>query len=312
MKLALALALVPAPSVRVAPPAAPALMMPAAAAAPMMAPPLSAPALSAPALSPALAAPMAAPEPGPKRAAHEASKGEAEFKQLVEGVMRSDPAAVDALNALKADHLNPDVQPEKTKTLGLKPMQIPAGMLEVQAKAEDLRGMKNKEADRWLKEHSVPYLEDYKGRKRPVDHHHEARAAWEAGVEQVYAHPYFDETMTGWIAALPKDRFYAAARAMGLFYDRDQFGDGPRQPDQLPEDVRGMGDDPFRSLTWAVRKKGGFEKTAVPFAEFQWAKYFRERLKTYPTKADFDAAVAEALALAHRPEAKSLPGWTPR
>ena len=105
---------------------------------------------------------------------------------------------------------------------------------------------------------------------------------------------------------------FVVTRAMGLFYDRDQFGVGPHDPNHLPEDVRSLADDPFRSVAWQVRKRGGYDKSSLPFAEFKWAQYFREHIKTYPTRADFEQAVIEALAIAHAPGAKNLPGYKPR
>lgn len=270
------------------------------------------PALS---LSPSLAAsavPVAlVPVPATPQAA--APIRAAEFGQLVADLMGSDAekaeAATAALRALKDKHLNADTNGKKTPVLDLKPMQIPAGMIEVLEKANDLRDMKPKQVEAWLKERSVPILEDYKGRKRPVDHHHETRAAWEAGRDEVYAYHYFDDSMHARIKALPRAQYYAVTRAMGLWYDRDQFGAGPHDPNHLPEDVRGMADDPFRSVAWQVRKRGGYDKTSVPFAEFAWARYFRERVATYPTKADFEKAVREALAIARDPAARDLPGY---
>jgi hypothetical protein len=50
----------------------------------------------------------------------------------------------------------------------------------------------------------------------------------------------------------------------------------------------------------------------VPFAEFRWAQYFRKRLKTYPTRADFEKAVLEAVRIVHAPAAKRLPGYRPK
>ena len=55
--------------------------------------------------------------------------------------------------------------------------------------------------------------------QRPVDHHHEARAAWEADLDEAYTHRYFDDEMHDRVKALPRDQFYAVTRAMGLFYD---------------------------------------------------------------------------------------------
>jgi hypothetical protein len=48
-------------------------------------------------------------------------------------------------------------------------------------------------------------------------------------------------------------------------------GRGPLDVEQLPQKVTGLTDDPYRSLAWAVRKRGGFQKTTASFSEFQWA-----------------------------------------
>ena len=296
---------------------APALAAPSILAAPALAA-FSAPALSA---APALAAgnfyaAASAPEKEKSPSGEHAAAALSEFRRLVGDLMSGDSArsrtAAAELRKIKDAHLNDDPKPERTRVLELKPMQIPGGMYEVQDKARDLRDMKKSDADDWLRERSVPILEDYKGRKRPVDHHHEARSAWEADHDEVYTHRYFDDELHRKIKALSRDEFYAVTRAMGLFYDRDQFGVGPHDPNHLPEDVRGMADDPFRSVAWQVRKRGGYDKSSEPFAEFQWAQYFRERLKTYPTRADFEKSVLEAMRLVHDPAAKDLPGYRPK
>ena len=308
---------------------APALAFPAFSAAPSL---LAAPALaavpnsaavSAPALSaaPALsegffAAAASAPEKETSPSGEHAAAALSEFRRLVDDLMSGDAARSKAatveLNKVKLAHLNKDPDPVRTRVLELKPMQIPAGMYEVQDKARDVRDMKKKEVDDWLREKSVPILEDYKARKRPVDHHHEARSTWEADYDEVYTHHYFDDALHRKIKGLSRDEFYAVTRAMGLFYDRDQYGAGPHDPNHLPEDVRGMADDPFRSVAWQVRKRDGYEKSDEPFAEFRWAQYFRERLKTYPTRADFEKSVVEAMRLVHDPAAKGLPGYRPK
>lgn len=293
---------------------APALSLAPALAASVPAP-VAVPALAA-ALVPAASSNERPAAPGTPRAAETLAKSSSEFARLVAELTGDDreksEAAAVSLKALKDAHINTDTDGKKTKILDLKPMQIPAGMIEVQSKADDLRALKKKEAEDWLRERSVPIIEDYKGRKRPVDHHHEARAAWEVGIEEIYTHRYLDDELHARLKALPRDKFYAVTRAMGLFYDRDQFGVGPHDPNHLPEDVRSMADDPFRSIAWQVRKRGGYEKTSIPFAEFQWAAYFREHVKTYPTRADFETAVGEALKIAHDAAARDLPGWKPK
>ena len=38
-------------------------------------------------------------------------------------------------------------------------------------------------------------------------------------------------------------------------FTHDQFGNGPHDPIHLPEDIRGLSDDPYRSLAWHIRKE---------------------------------------------------------
>jgi hypothetical protein len=60
-----------------------------------------------------------------------------------------------------------------------------------------------------------------------------------------------------------------------------------------------------------VRNAGGYRKTDIAFAEFLWADFFRHRVQIGPRPEDFEAAVREALPLAHRPAARHLPGFLP-
>lgn len=93
-------------------------------------------------------------------------------------------------------------------------------------------------------------------------------------------------------------------------YPYDQFGEGPRSPLYLPIDVRGMADDPYRSLAWMVRKEGGYENSNETFAEFQWADLFRKhRLLESTGRSGFQRALHRAVRLAQSREAKDLPGY---
>ncbi|HXT01513.1 MAG TPA: ParB-like protein [Elusimicrobiota bacterium] len=319
-----------APAVVVAPAAVSASaasgrFVPALAPIPGLAAAASVPAPSAVSVAAAAAAPAAALSAAPAAAAGpetEKAPGAAhaaaalsEFSRLVDDLMSADSArsagAAAELVKLKDAHLNAEDGSKSVKVLDLKPMQIPVGMYEVEDKAKALKAMSGKKADEWLRKKSVPVVTDYKGRKRPVDHHHEARAAWEAGHDEVYARHYFDDELHDAIKDLPKAQFYAVTRAMGLYYDRDERG-VESGPSALPADTRGHTDDPYRSLAGKVRDAGGYDKTSEPFAEFKWANFFRGRVKIGPKRDDFDRAVAEALRLVHDPAAKDLPGYKAR
>jgi hypothetical protein len=304
---------------------APALASPAFAAAPSILAavpaliPVAAPAVgAAPAMTAGSFSAAAAAASGPEKekapsAAHTAA-ALSEFSRLVSDLTSGDAgrsaAAAAELNEIKKAHLNGSPDSKSTKVLDLKPMQIPVGMFEVDDKAKLLKDMKDKKADEWLRKKSVPVVGDYKGRKRPVDHHHEARAAWEAGHGEVYTHHYFDDRLHDLIKGLTKEQFYAVTKAMGLYYDRDERG-VERDPSDLPSDTRGHTDDPYRSLAGSVRDAGGYDKTSEPFAEFKWTNFFRERVKIGSKRADFDKSVAEAMKLAHDSAARALPGYQP-
>jgi hypothetical protein len=93
-------------------------------------------------------------------------------------------------------------------------------------------------------------------------------------------------------------------------YLYDQFGTGPREPLYLPADIRGLADDPYRSLAWMVRKEGGYENSTEQFAEFKWADLFRgRRLLARHGRRGFEAAVKRGLLLARSERARELPGY---
>jgi hypothetical protein len=77
-----------------------------------------------------------------------------------------------------------------------------------------------------------------------------------------------------------------------------------------------MPDDPYRSLAWFVRQKGGFCTTAREFAEFAWADWFRSKspaleIQNLPSDPnDKNATVDEAVEMAHSSEAENLPGYS--
>ena len=78
-------------------------------------------------------------------------------------------------------------------------------------------------------------------------------------------------------------------------------------PERLPQHVKDMGDDIYRSLSGAVRNAGGYGKTEVPFAEFKWADFFRSRITRSLAMKDFDSAVKQAMRLAVGSDAAALP-----
>lgn len=198
---------------------------------------------------------------------------------------------------------------KKVPVLELHPTQANVGKREVKKKAEKLKGMNREKAKEKLKSESwlVPVIVGPPRRPGgperlyPNDHHHESAAALRAGFQHVYVAKIAD------LSDLSEKEFWAEMIKRKWVYLRS-LGK-PIEPADLPKDVSEMGDDVFRSLAGEVRDGGGYQKNSAPFSEFLWADFFRSRLKADPDK-DFKTAVAEAIALAHSPAAKDLPGWT--
>tara|TARA_Y100000385_G_scaffold268166_1_gene304945 strand:+ start:138 stop:449 length:312 start_codon:yes stop_codon:yes gene_type:complete len=84
-----------------------------------------------------------------------------------------------------------------------------------------------------------------------------------------------------------------------------------RDFEDLPKHINNLGDDPYRSLAWLVRKNGGFIKVGVNFQEFYWGMFFKLqgiKIKS-SSEPDVKAVLKQALKLAHSKEASHLPGF---
>lgn len=184
----------------------------------------------------------------------------------------------------------------------LRPTQITVGMHEVHAKREAWRAhAADKKAD-FLGKHLIPVVLGPRKKHYLIDHHHLALALVEEGVVDVAVSVVAD------LSALEPAAFwvYLDNRAWTHLYDAD----GVRQDHKmLPKDVKGLVDDPFRSLAGALRRAGGFAKETMPFAEFLWADFLRRRIKRKLAGKDAAVALKEALRLARSQDAAYLPGW---
>lgn len=191
----------------------------------------------------------------------------------------------------------------KRHVFDLRPTQFAVGMFEVEKKTKKLLALKGKELEEYLESHPVPVVLCPDGQCHVIDHHHLVRAAWEAGIEKVVTRVEED------LSHLDGESFWKEMAKRKWVHLFDQFGEGPRQPLQLPLNVRGLADDLYRSIAWAVREQGGFEKTDAPFCEFHWADFFRGKIQVERTEEGFKKAVERALKLARSDEAKHLPGY---
>ena len=83
-----------------------------------------------------------------------------------------------------------------------------------------------------------------------------------------------------------------------------------RSPLELPNSLSELKDDPYRSLAWMLEKCEAYVDSNIPFAEFLWADFLRERVRPWTNdKKGWKRAIKDALEWTHSEEASSLPGW---
>ena len=184
----------------------------------------------------------------------------------------------------------------------LRPTQMTLGLREVEVKRREWREAQGDKRAAILGKHAVPTVLGPKGRHFVVDHHHLARALMEEKVDHLMVYVLAD------LSSLPKDEFWTRLDNSGWCHAYDAKGRRCELSD-IPKSLAKMDDDPYRSLTGALRRSGGYAKSDKPFVEFIWADYLRRRVEADVVETDFAGALVQALELAKAQDARYLPGW---
>lgn len=185
----------------------------------------------------------------------------------------------------------------------IRPTQMAVGMRAVEVKRHKIQRHTEsaRKLRRFLEKRPVPAVvgpgEDY----YIIDHHHLSLALWQSEVDEVFVR------VVGDFSDLPKRVFLNAMAALGWLHAFDAEG---RKicPMRLPATLDQLQSDRYRDLAWSVREAGGFRKTHIPFSEFAWANFFRERIPRSVLSRDFDGAHERAMSLARSHDARHLPG----
>ncbi|WP_350357390.1 ParB-like protein [Paraburkholderia fungorum] len=187
----------------------------------------------------------------------------------------------------------------------LRPLQATVGMLEVEAKRKYLLAMNQKDLKAFLKSAPIPTVIGKHERHYVIDHHHLARALWDGGITKAFA------TVVEDLSRLPEGKFWDTVIERRWVHPYDERGI-LRAMSAIPDEVSCLSDDPYRSLAAFVRDAGGYVKTPEPFAEFQWAAFYRTRIPMWTNGFQFNAAVDQGVHLAWSPDARTLPGFKTR
>jgi hypothetical protein len=213
-----------------------------------------------------------------------------------------------------------DTKVHWTSTDAMRPMQCAVGFLEVDLKMKELRERAKKPGnlEKYLKSHSIPAVLGPDLRMYLTDHHHMGLALvrladeWDCGEQPASKNPYRycsfqiikDESDHD---KLTMKQFFVNMEAHQLSHPFDGQG---RRVSALPKYLSGLVDDPYRSLAGLARKAGAYDKVDVPFAEFKWADYLRDKVDIGLICTEHLArAIQLAVGLAHEPGAAHLPGF---
>jgi hypothetical protein len=181
----------------------------------------------------------------------------------------------------------------------MRPTQITVGMREVQRKRDDWKQRDADGEDKFLVKHMIPAVRGPNKDYYITDHHHLVLALHEEQVEKAFV------TVNADLSMLDEQAFWVFLDNRGWMHPFD--ADGKRQGySNIPREIGGLKDDPYRSLAGELRRRGGYAKDTAPFSEFLWADFLRRRIASIE---GFDGAISKALDLAKSKEARYLPGW---
>jgi hypothetical protein len=155
----------------------------------------------------------------------------------------------------------------------LKPTQICVGFEQVKEKEKKLSSKNKKQLKTYLKTKIVPVIIGPNNIFYIIDHHHLSRAIHNLNLENVYY-----KILEDWSELNEKD-FWNKMEKSKYIWLFDHTGNNINLDKfllLLPDHVKDLRNDPYRSLAGIIRKRGYYEKDWSPFSEFQYANYFRE------------------------------------
>ncbi len=188
----------------------------------------------------------------------------------------------------------------------LQPTQMCVGLAEVRSRQRDFALESAAERRAYLGGKPVPLVQGAEGRFWMVDRHHRLRGLVELDP---------NATAFGYVvlelATASRAQVLDELHRRGWLYLYDGRGVGPHPATALPERLPDLLDDPYRSLVWKLkREKRIAAQPLIPFHEFRWGAWLRQR-PLPPFHSDrLEPALPTARALVCSRAAAHLAGWT--
>jgi len=159
----------------------------------------------------------------------------------------------------------------------LIPSQFGIGQSEVDCKVSLLNSLSKSKMEKYLEDPShysqiIIAPDGY----RLIDGHHLARALSDCDHSSSSKITYC-YVVNNW-SSNDNSKFFQTLVDQNLIWLFDEKGYAPIAPEHFPKNLKGMMNDPYRSLSWMTRRAGGWAKVGIPFEDFIWANFFRNNI----------------------------------
>lgn len=193
----------------------------------------------------------------------------------------------------------------KVKIKHLRPTQICVGFAEVWNRIKDFKYDKEEKRLLYLQSKPVPIVKNINNDLWMLDRHHRLSALISIN-EEAEAYCYIVEQIEA------RDRLTSLNFLMkrGWLYLYNSKGIGPESPGSLPHNLKGMQDDPYRSLVWRLKKEGFIRREPfIPYHEFNWSSWLRTRSLPPFSSNNLNPALPAARKLVTSQSASHIKGW---
>jgi hypothetical protein len=184
----------------------------------------------------------------------------------------------------------------------LHPTQMTHGERQIRRKVAEYRALNAHDLTMSIAAKPIAVVLGPGGEPYVIDHHHVACALARIDVREV---PF---VLVRDLSSSSRAAFWLTMENNAWVYPYDASGRRVAFKD-MPVHMWDAVDDEFRSLAAFARSAGGYEKTAVPLADFRWANFFRAHFPRPCDDAQFDALLERAVDLARSDRAAGLPGF---